>query len=269
MHSRPRANNELTILLILGAAKLRPSVPFRSLPALTTPLTSRRYASNVPAEEPKKKAQSILDALPGSSIASKTAILSAGAGISVWAISNELYVVNEESVVAFCLLSVFYGIFKYGGPAYSEWATTTIAKYKDILNSAREGHVEAVKTRIEDVKPLSNVVEITQQLFEVSKVSSITRECHDQSLNKPIQETAKLEAQAFELEQKTAVATEAKTVLDSWVRYEGQVKQRQQKELADSIIAKVTKELENPKVLQQILQQSVVDVEKLVASKAQ
>ena len=45
------------------------------------------------------------------------------------------------------------------------------------------------------------------------------------------------------------------------MRYEGQVKQRQQKELAESIIAKVTKELENPKVLQQILQQSVADVE--------
>jgi hypothetical protein len=50
-------------------------------------------------------------------------------------------------------------------------------------------------------------------------------------------------------------------VLDSWVRYESQVKQRQQKELAQSIIAKVQKELENPKVLQQILQQSVADVE--------
>jgi uncharacterized protein YpiB (UPF0302 family) len=45
------------------------------------------------------------------------------------------------------------------------------------------------------------------------------------------------------------------------VRYEGQVKQRQQKELAESVIAKVTKELENPKALQQILQQSVADVE--------
>jgi F-type H+-transporting ATPase subunit b len=45
------------------------------------------------------------------------------------------------------------------------------------------------------------------------------------------------------------------------VRYEGQVKVRQQKELADSIMAKVSKELENPKVLQQILQQSVTDVE--------
>jgi F-type H+-transporting ATPase subunit b len=65
------------------------------------------------------------------------------------------------------------------------------------------------------------------------------------------------------LEQKTALAAEAKSVLDSWVRYEGQVKQRQQKELAQSIIAKVQKELENPKVLQQILQQSVADIESM------
>jgi hypothetical protein len=75
------------------------------------------------------------------------------------------------------------------------------------------------------------------------------------------QETAQLEAQAFELEQKTAIAAEARNVLDSWVRYEGQVKQRQQRELADSIIAKIEKELENPKTLKQILDQSVTDVE--------
>ena len=57
------------------------------------------------------------------------------------------------------------------------------------------------------------------------------------------------------------MAAEAKSVLDSWVRYEGQVKARQQKELADSVIAKINKELENPKVLDQILKQSVADVE--------
>lgn len=63
------------------------------------------------------------------------------------------------------------------------------------------------------------------------------------------------------MEQQTALVAEAKTVLDSWVRYEGQVKIRQQKELSESVIAKIQKELENPKVLQQILQQSVADVE--------
>lgn len=81
------------------------------------------------------------------------------------------------------------------------------------------------------------------------------------SRTKCVKETARLEARAFELEQKTALAAEAKQVLDSWIRYEGQVKQRQQKELAETIIGKVTKELESPKILQQILQQSVADVE--------
>jgi osmotically-inducible protein OsmY len=76
-----------------------------------------------------------------------------------------------------------------------------------------------------------------------------------------VQETAQLEAKAYELEQRTAIAHEAKTVLDSWVRYEGQVKQRQQRELAETVIAKIEKELENPKVLKQILDQSVADVE--------
>jgi len=80
-----------------------------------------------------------------------------------------------------------------------------------------------------------------------------------------LQETAQLEAQAFELEQKTAIAAEAKSVLDSWVRYEGQVKQRQQKELAESIIAKIEKELDNPKTLKQILDQSVTDIESMLS----
>jgi F-type H+-transporting ATPase subunit b len=50
------------------------------------------------------------------------------------------------------------------------------------------------------------------------------------------------------------------------VRYEGQVKQRQQRELAETVIGKIQKELESPKVLQQILQQSVADVERKFCS---
>lgn len=83
-----------------------------------------------------------------------------------------------------------------------------------------------------------------------------------------LQETARLEAEAFELEQRTALAAEARTVLDSWVRYEGQLKQRQQRELAETVIAKVQKELENPKVLKQILDQAVTDVERIVTQKS-
>ena len=42
-------------------------------------------------------------------------------------------------------------------------------------------------------------------------------------------------------------------MLDSWVRYEGQVKARQQKELAENVISKIEKELEDPKVLKQLV----------------
>lgn len=129
---------------------------------------------------------------------------------------------------------------------YKEWADAQNGRIKNILNQARADHTQAVQNRIADVKQMEGVVDITKSLFAVSK------------------QTAKLEAEAFQLEQRTAIAAEAKAVLDSWVRYEGQVKQREQKELAESIIAKVTKELENPKVLQQILQQSVMDVESML-----
>ena len=70
-----------------------------------------------------------------------------------------------------------------------------------------------------------------------------------------------MEAKAHELEQRTAVAREAKTVLDSWVRWEAQVKAREQKEMTDAVISRVEKELENPRVLKQILDQSVSEIE--------
>jgi F-type H+-transporting ATPase subunit b len=151
---------------------LRPTLARRALPAITSLASGTRNASNVPAEEPKKKAQSIIDALPGSNLVSKTAILSAAAGTSVYAISNEYYVLNEETVVAFCLLAVWGAIFKYGGPMYKQWAETQHDKIKGILVEARADHTQAVKDRIVDVQQMGGVVEITKALFEVSKVRS-------------------------------------------------------------------------------------------------
>lgn len=155
---------------MLGSARLRAALPIRTLPPLSTSLISRRYASNVPTEEPSKKAQSIIDALPGSSLISKTAILSVGASLSAFAISNEFYVVNEESIVMLATLSVFWAVFHYGGPMYKEWAEGQVNKIKTILNAAREDHTSAVKARINNVKELGSVIDVTKQLFEVSKV---------------------------------------------------------------------------------------------------
>ena len=129
----------------------------------------------MPAEEPKKRAQAIIDSLPGNSLVSKTAILSSGAALSIFAISNEIYVVNEESIIAISLLSIYWAVAKYGGPMYKDWAESHIAKMKGILNTAREGHTKAVQDRIDNVKQLGSVIDVTKNLFEVSKVSHLLR----------------------------------------------------------------------------------------------
>jgi F-type H+-transporting ATPase subunit b len=125
----------------------------------------------VPSKKPEDTASSILNALPGSSIASKTAILSAGAGISIAAISNELYVVNEESIVALSLLTIYWAVYNYAGPMYKEWAQGQSEKIKNILNAARDDHTSAVRARMDSVKDLGGVIDITKDLFAVSKVS--------------------------------------------------------------------------------------------------
>jgi F-type H+-transporting ATPase subunit b len=107
--------------------------------------------------------------VPGNSPLTKAAVLSAGAGLSVAAISNELYVVNEESIVALSLLTIFWAVAKYAGPAWGEYAQQQADKISGILNAARADHTSAVKSRIQSVQDLGGVIDITKTLFEVSK----------------------------------------------------------------------------------------------------
>jgi F-type H+-transporting ATPase subunit b len=55
---------------------------------------------------------------------------------------------------------------------YREWAEGQVQRYKDILNNARTDHTDAVKQRIDNVQELSGVVDVTKQLFDVSRVSA-------------------------------------------------------------------------------------------------
>ena len=56
----------------------------------TSMCTGVRYMSTPAPQEPKAKAQSIIDAMPGNSVLSKTGILGTSAAAAVYAISNEL-----------------------------------------------------------------------------------------------------------------------------------------------------------------------------------
>ena len=154
----------------LGASRnLRPALP-ASRAFLAVPLTAARKSSNLPAEDPKKTAQSLIDAIPGNSMISKAAILSTASALGVYALSNEFYVVNEETVIAFCLITVWVSLIKFGGPRYKQWAEAQNDKIRSILNQARTEHTDAVKSRIETVKEMGGVVDVTKTLFEVSKV---------------------------------------------------------------------------------------------------
>lgn len=56
---------------------------------------------------------------------------------------------------------------------YKSWAESQTNKIKGILNAAREDHTTAVKQRMDNVKDLGGVIDITKTLFEVSKVRII------------------------------------------------------------------------------------------------
>ncbi|AMD20811.1 HDR069Wp [Eremothecium sinecaudum] len=207
-----------------------------------------RHMSTPSNQDPKSKAVAILNSLPGNSALTKTGILATSAAAAVYAVSNELYILNAETILLGTFTGVCYLIVKFLAPAYSDFAEKRIKHVSDILNSSRTKHVEAVKTRIESVSELSNVAQTTKTLFDVSK------------------ETLELEAKVFELKQKQDVIKEATAVLDSWVRYEASVRQMQQQQVADSVIGKVQSEVANPKFQERVLQQSVAEVEKLFAN---
>ena len=139
-------------------------------------MASHRYASEdtkvpkVPSEPPAKRAQALIDALPGSSVVSKTAILSASASVAAYLISNEYYVVNEETVVMVATLGAFWAIGHFMGPRFKEWAYGHINRHHQILVDAQQAHIDSVKDRLEDVKKMRGVVDVTKGLFEGSKV---------------------------------------------------------------------------------------------------
>ncbi|GMM33505.1 F1F0 ATP synthase subunit 4 [Saccharomycopsis crataegensis] len=199
-------------------------------------------------EDPKAKAASIIDVLPGNNAISKTGILATVTAGLTYAVSNQLYIVNEETILAGTFFAFSAIIAKVIAPLYKDFADARVKSVTDILNASRANHVEAVQSRIDSVSQLKDVVSTTNALFDVSK------------------ETVELEAKAFELKQKVDLAAEAKATLDSWVRYEANVRQQEQEQLAKTVIAKVEKEITNPKFQDKILQQAVAEVEKVFAA---
>jgi len=202
-------------------------------------------------QPPAEKASEIINKLPSSpNLVTKTGTVILGSGLVATAISQELYVMNEETVIAVGFFLLLGFIAKSIREPYRDWAETQIAKIKGVLDGARAEHTQAVKDRINSVEQMKDVVSITEGLFALSK------------------ETAKLEAESFILKQKVSLASELKSVLDSWVRYEQQAKENEQAALAKSVIENVLKTIQDEKTQKDILASAVTEVEQLVKSKA-
>jgi F-type H+-transporting ATPase subunit b len=63
--------------------------------------------------EPKQKANSIIDSLPGNSLVSKTGYITLGTGLATFLISKEVYVFNEETLVLVGAGGLLFGLLKY------------------------------------------------------------------------------------------------------------------------------------------------------------
>ncbi|GAA5864147.1 hypothetical protein JCM5353_003445 [Sporobolomyces roseus] len=207
-----------------------------------------RFQSSQPA--PAAKASALIDALPGNSLVSKTGIVTLTAATSAAAISNELFVLNEEVVILGSFVIFLGYVSTLVREPYREWADGQIQKVKDILGTARAAHTSAVQERIDSVGEMKDVEGLTKQLFELSK------------------QTAELEHETFRLRQQAAVSADIKSVLDSWVRHEAQVREQEQKDLVESVLASVQKQIGDKKLQKDILLSAVAEVEALVKNKA-
>ncbi|GAA5940438.1 hypothetical protein JCM21900_000279 [Sporobolomyces salmonicolor] len=213
-------------------------------------LVGARFQSSSSQPAPAAKASALIDALPGNSLVSKTGIVTLTTATAAAAISNELFVLNEEVVVLGSFVIFLGYVSSIIRAPYREWADSQIQKVKDILNSSRQAHTDAVRGRIESVGEMKDVEALTAQLFELSK------------------QTAALEHETFRLKQQAAIAADVKSVLDSWVRHEAQLREQEQKDLVQTVLANVQKQLTDKKLQRDILLSSVAEVETLVKSKA-
>ena len=109
---------------------------------------------------------------------------------------------------------------------------------------------------------MKDVVSLTEGLFALSKVSCQPVAVCGIWSEYARQETAKLENDAFVQRQKVALASELKSVLDSWVRYEQQQKESEQTELAKTVISKVLAGLKDEKTQKDILTNAIGEVER-------
>ncbi|KAJ3209973.1 atp4 subunit B of the stator stalk of mitochondrial F1F0 ATP synthase [Dinochytrium kinnereticum] len=218
------------------------AVAFR--PIASAKISERNYASES-KKDPAEAATSLINMFPGATPSQKAGSVLLTSSIAAYLLSKEVYIVDHEFFEMGCLFGAYYIWYSGGKDGAIEYFSERQSTMKKVLEQAREEHKAVVQERINHISKLSDVVDVTKALYESSK------------------EIAKLEAEAYELKQKVTFTSEVKSVLDSWVRHEASVRENEQKLMAEAIIAKIRKDLTDPKLQTAILQQTLADVEKI------
>ncbi|KAJ3231632.1 atp4 subunit B of the stator stalk of mitochondrial F1F0 ATP synthase [Chytriomyces hyalinus] len=230
----------------------RSSITARFAPAALRPVARKYTTSTEPAAAESTaaaQAQSLINIFPGETPAAKATSVLLSSSVAAYLVSKEIYALDGEIFELAAIFGAYYMWYSGGKEGFVEYFSDKQTTIRNVLTAAREQHHAVVKERMDHIGKLANSVEVTKGLFEISK------------------EIAKLEAEAYELKQRVAYTSEVKSVLDSWVRHEASVREKEQKLMAETIINKIRAELSDPRMQSSILAQTIADVEAVTKAK--
>ncbi|KAI8819397.1 uncharacterized protein EV422DRAFT_111027 [Fimicolochytrium jonesii] len=226
---------------------LAPSAPRLAANVIVSArLQQRAEMASVPQRpEPKVAAESLIKLFPGEGLAAKSGSVLVTASIAAFLISKEVYLVDAEVFEMACIFGAYYIWYSNGKDGAIEYFNDKKNTIKRVLEQARQDHKAVVQERIQHVGKMSDIVDVTNGLYEMSK------------------DIARLEAEAYELKQRVNFTQQTKSVLDAWVRHEASVRESLQKDLATSVIEKVKAALADKSTQDSILQDSLQQIQKI------
>ena len=197
--------------------------------------------------DPKVRADELLNKLPSNNYLRNTTTLTLLASASAFAISKELYVYNEESILMAAFLTTAVLLFKQVKPIYSESFEAYSNNMKKVLNDARAQHSKLVKTQYEESSKLSDITAETKSLFALSK------------------ELIALQKEEYELKQRIELTTQVKQKLDAWHRFTQSQKESEKQRMLDQVLSRINSELSKKDVQQQLFTQALRDLDAVKA----
>ncbi|RKP01986.1 hypothetical protein CXG81DRAFT_25337 [Caulochytrium protostelioides] len=216
-------------------------------PAMTG--LARRFASTTPAArpDPAEKAQSLISMMPGQNLAAQSTSVLVATSLAAYALSKEVYLIDMETFEMASIAGAWYLWYSGVKEPAREWFAEKRATMRRVLEEARADHKAVVQERIAHFDKMSDLATVTADMYGMAR------------------EIAHLEAEAYALQQRVAYQTEIRATLDQWVRHEANVRNAEQKDLVDGVIAKVQAGLKDNKVQQAILTQALADVDAALA----